>query len=888
MRSSGNGKRIPAGLIFFEGQEKPRQYVIFEKALIKGQCDMEVFTTTSLQLTYPFLDKEQCEIYIDGDQWMFRNLSDEGFTFVAGRNLNKGDETPLTDGTVIRLSNDRMLTAVFFTEYVSGRDWKIINMDDGRHTVRIADRMSKGDGAAVSLDYDNGHWTLNELSTRNVKLNGRDIDQSDRIRIDDIIEIGDTKFVFEGSGLVYGYPTEGSGLSINIDERSAHKALRKVTLLKDINLEIEPGNMVLILGGSGAGKSTFVNAVTGYEKAKATIREGDLDYYKDYGQVKHRIGFVPQDNLMREDDTVGDTVKNAAEMRLPKSMSDEEKAKRVAAVLETFGLSGREKELVSKLSGGQKKRLSICMEFVSSPSLFILDEPDSGLDGIMATELMENLRLIACQGKIVIVITHAPDRVAHLFDKVIVLAKGTETKVGQLAFYGGIQEARDFFNVPTMEDVVRQINAKNEGGAGRADIFIEQYKSYAAKRDEEQKSRAHLDDADMLEAYGEPIATAVSDEESKKDKGGRSSLYRTRLEQIPVYLGKQFRLLFTEKNWKVLPMAAIIAYLVVYVLGNRMFRNMEYTKYGSLALVCVCIWNGMFNSIQVVCKERSIIKREHRSGLHISSYLASHMIYQAVICLLQVVITLVIFKAFGMYFPKRGLVTWSFALDAAISMFLATYAADMMALMVSCIVRSTTTAMTVMPFLLIIQLVFAGSIFPLNRPTAKFIANFTVSNWGINAINIAADYNSQKSTVLYAAMNQLSGQPGDGSGAAADTSSSSEGAESVAEVPASAPGGDAAISAPASSATGAQMATDGAASDDPALQDELMDKVQRVMEIPEIRDRLETYTAQKMQMPEYTYTRGNLAKCWGILALFSAAYALIGLLFLEMIDKDKR
>ena len=602
--------------------------------------------------------------------------------------------------------------------------------------------------------------------------------------------------------------------------------MRKVTLLKHINLSIEPGNMVLILGGSGAGKSTFVNAVTGYEKAKATIKEGDLDYYRDYGQVKHRIGFVPQDNLMREDDTVGDTVSNAAEMRLPKNMPPEEKQKRVTAVLSTFGLAGREKEKVSKLSGGQKKRLSICMEFVSSPTLFILDEPDSGLDGIMATELMENLRLIACQGRIVMVITHAPDRVAHLFDKVIVLAKSTTDKVGQLAFYGGIQEAREFFGVPTMEEVVRQINAKNEGGVGRADEFIEKYKTYSEERKKTRKKASSFRDAASEDEQAADVKKSA--DEGDRITGGMQ--YKNRLEQIPVYLGKQFRMFINEMNWKVLPMSAIIAYLVVYVLGSKMFRNMEYTKYGSLALICVCIWNGMFNSIQVVCKERNIIKREHRAGLHISSYLAAHMIYQAIICALQVLITMIIFRAFGMYFPNTGLVTGVFALDAGLSMFLATFAADMLALMVSCIVHSTTTAMTVMPFLLIIQLVFAGSIFPLNRPTAKLIANFTISNWGINSINIAADYNSQKSSALYAAIDGMSGSD----------------------------------------------------------ENDMLTKVKNAMEIPEVKERIESYTATKLYVEEYEYTKENLLKCWGILALFAAAYALIGLIALEFVDKDKR
>ena len=822
---SSHEVKKPAGLVFFEAQEKPRQYVIFNETLVMGRCDMEVFTTSSLQLTYPFIDPEQCRIYKDKDVWKYKNLSADVFTFVGGRNLKKDEETVLSDGDIIRLSNDRMLTAIFFEEFVSGRDWKIINMDDGRHSVVITDRKDGSDGA-ISLQYENGTWKLQEINEGQVLLNGAEVRDAVRIRIDDCIEIGDTKFYFEGSGLVYGYPTQGSGLSINIDERAAHQAMRKVTLLKDINLSIEPGNMVLILGGSGAGKSTFVNAVTGYEKAKATIKEGDLDYYRDYGQVKHRIGFVPQDNLMREDDTVGDTVSNAAEMRLPKNMPPEEKQKRVTAVLSTFGLAGREKEKVSKLSGGQKKRLSICMEFVSSPTLFILDEPDSGLDGIMATELMENLRLIACQGRIVMVITHAPDRVAHLFDKVIVLAKSTTDKVGQLAFYGGIQEAREFFGVPTMEEVVRQINAKNEGGVGRADEFIEKYKTYSEERKKTRKKASSFRDAASEDEQAADVKKSA--DEGDRITGGMQ--YKNRLEQIPVYLGKQFRMFINEMNWKVLPMSAIIAYLVVYVLGSKMFRNMEYTKYGSLALICVCIWNGMFNSIQVVCKERNIIKREHRAGLHISSYLAAHMIYQAIICALQVLITMIIFRAFGMYFPNTGLVTGVFALDAGLSMFLATFAADMLALMVSCIVHSTTTAMTVMPFLLIIQLVFAGSIFPLNRPTAKLIANFTISNWGINSINIAADYNSQKSSAIYTAF--------DG------------------------------------------MTDDG--------ENDMLTKVKNAMEIPEVKDRIESYTATKLYKEEFEYSKGNLLRCWGILALFAAVYALIGLIALEFVDKDKR
>ena len=92
----------------------------------------------------------------------------------------------------------------------------------------------------------------------------------------------------------------------------------------------------------------------------------------------------------------------------------------------------------------------------------------------MARELMVQLRKIADQGRIVIVITHTPDRVIDLFDDVIVLARDKD-RVGRLAFYGPIDEARAFFDRQEMEKIVMAVNAKNVGGEGRADEFIEKY-----------------------------------------------------------------------------------------------------------------------------------------------------------------------------------------------------------------------------------------------------------------------------------------------------------------------------------------------------------------------------------------------------------------------------
>ena len=143
-----------------------------------------------------------------------------------------------------------------------------------------------------------------------------------------------------------------------------------------------------------------------------------------------------------------------------------------------LGLQRERDSLVKKLSGGQKKRLNIAVEFIADPSLFFLDEPDSGLDGIMAAGLMENLRVIADEGKIVMVITHAPDRVAHLFDKVIVLAKSAKTNSGHLAFYGSIDAAKEFFDADSLEGIVKRINRPDENGDGLSDFYIEKYEKY--------------------------------------------------------------------------------------------------------------------------------------------------------------------------------------------------------------------------------------------------------------------------------------------------------------------------------------------------------------------------------------------------------------------------
>lgn len=265
---------------------------------------------------------------------------------------------------------------------------------------------------------------------------------------------------------------EESLLDINIRERNVTVRSRKITLLRDIRLEIPSKSMVLILGGSGAGKTTFMNAVMGYEPADGTITYRGMDIYDDYDKMKYEVGYVPQQDLLRMNDSLYDTVLNAAGMRLPAGMGVGEYRRRTDEVLRLFSLDTLKDSLVGKLSGGQRKRLSIAVEYIGNPSLFFLDEPDSGLDGTTARSLMENLREIADAGKTVLLITHSPDRVRDLFDRIIVLAKSESDESGRLAFYGTPNEALDFFSTDNFENIVARISREGEG---RADEFIQKF-----------------------------------------------------------------------------------------------------------------------------------------------------------------------------------------------------------------------------------------------------------------------------------------------------------------------------------------------------------------------------------------------------------------------------
>ena len=307
--------------------------------------------------------------------------------------------------------------------------------------------------------------------------------------------------------------------------------------------------------------------------------------------------------------------------------------------------------------------------------------------------------------------------------------------------------------------------------------------------------------------------------------------YRGRLGQIGLYLGKFGRIFVYHNDWKVLPMGAVIAAVVIFVVGQNLFVTQEGTSTGTFALACVCIWIGFFNFIQTVCQEREVIKHEHRSGMHISSYIFALMIFQMLICAAQVVTILIICNVAKVSIPRMGIITPWGNLDIGITLFLVTYTADMMALMVSCLVHDTTTAMTVMPFLLIFQLIFSGAYFDLSEAVMP-VTYLTISKWGITALCAIGQYNSQPMVTLWNTLFKF------------------RGIEYMGEKP-------------------------------------LLELIKKTEEEGRVQDFL-LWSAEYNQNDMYSSTPDNILITWGMLILLALVFAAVAIISLEFIDRDKR
>ncbi len=320
------------------------------------------------------------------------------------------------------------------------------------NTVVLAHPQVSGHHAR--LEREGGTYRIHDLgSTNHVYVNAQLV-TNHLLKMGDEIRIGPFRFTYEGTLL-----TEFDERSfIRIDALNLKKYGNKnVTLLDNISLSIPPRTFIAVVGGSGAGKSMLINALSGLRPAHdGKVLYNGQDYYHNMAAFSGQIGYVPQDDIVHRDLTVERALYYAAKMRLPSDFTNEQIQQRISEVLEDVELTGRRDLLIKTLSGGQRKRVSIALELLSNPSLFFLDEPTSGLDPGLDRKMMFLLRRLADKGHSVILVTHATNNI-NTCDYVCFLAQG-----GRLAYFGPPDKARAFFDKRDFAEIYAALEPNDE------------------------------------------------------------------------------------------------------------------------------------------------------------------------------------------------------------------------------------------------------------------------------------------------------------------------------------------------------------------------------------------------------------------------------------------
>jgi ABC-type multidrug transport system ATPase subunit len=227
----------------------------------------------------------------------------------------------------------------------------------------------------------------------------------------------------------------------------------RATLLDKVDFGARGGELVGILGPSGSGKSTLLMALSGFRPpdAGAVLLRGQ-DLVQGFDELKREIGFVPQDDVVPRGLTVEKVLGYAAALRLP-DFTDEARQGRDEGALRKLGLEERRALAVAKLSGGQRKRVSVAVELLTRPPLLFADEPTSGLDPALEEEVMRQLKALAQEGRVVVVTTHILSSL-HLLDVACVLYQG------HLVYFGPPSKLKAHFEVEDLADVYRKLPAR--------------------------------------------------------------------------------------------------------------------------------------------------------------------------------------------------------------------------------------------------------------------------------------------------------------------------------------------------------------------------------------------------------------------------------------------
>lgn len=495
--------------------------------------------------------------------------------------------------------------------------------------------------------------------------------------------IGPFSLRFEHSELIV--TDERGGLSLTAQQVGV--TVGALTILYPTSFSVAPGEFGALIGPSGSGKTTLLKCLAGV----AEPTTGQILVGPDPLELRlTEIGYVPQSDVVHGRLTVREALLYAARLRLPSDTRHEEHVVAVDDVLGELRLSEHRDTAIERLSGGQRKRVACGVELIGKPTMLLLDEPTSGLDPALERRLMLTLRHLADSGRGIIVVTHATSSLS-LCDTVAVMGPG-----GHLLFAGAPEESLEHFAVRAYDEIYDAIDLAAAPPTG----------AIALPARSGRRARTRWLSGRSLIKH----TTALTGRYARTLARDRRTL-AVLIGQAPV-------------------MALLIALLYPANLLARPDSQPTRSAQFVFLLVTAALWLGLIDSCREIVKERSIIIRELNVGVRLDAYLIAKatllFALGAVQCTILVAVATVIQP---LHSPASSYI------DLGVLLILTSWSTIGIGLVVSTVARSVDQATSLIPLLLIPQLLFGGALVAYDRMSAvvKALANIMVSRWAFAA-----------------------------------------------------------------------------------------------------------------------------------------------------------
>ena len=540
----------------------------------------------------------------------------------------------------------------------------------------------------------------------------------------DIVGIGHQLLHLSGERLVEYVDT--GDISYEAANLHVETAKGKV-LLDDVSFVLPQRSLLAVVGPSGAGKSTLLGALTGFRPATTgTVRYDDRDLYDNYPELRHRIGFVPQDDILHTPLTVRRALNYAARLRFPQDVTATERHQRITEVLTELGLASQADQRIDSLSGGQRKRTSVALELLTKPSLLFLDEPTSGLDPGYEKSVMQTLRTLANDGRSVVLVTH---NIAHLnmCDRLLVLAPG-----GRLAYFGPPQQALAYFGCTDFADLF--ILLENDTTTDWTTRYTNS-PLHAAFTPTPTPTNHH------------PTHTPTTKPKPKAQQSPPA--------QFAILARRYLAVIAADRQYTLFLLAlplllSLFTYAVPGDAGLSLTKAIEKvsTQPGQLLVLLIIggVLMGCASSIREIVKEQAIYRREHGIGVSSGAYLASKLAVLGAITSAQGLILGLLGVAFLPPPDQSVVIPWP-RIEIALAVIAATLVSMILGLLISALIGNADRAMPLLVLVVMAQLVLCGGMFAVkDRIPLEQLAWFSPSRWAYAMAASTVDLNDLRRT----------------------------------------------------------------------------------------------------------------------------------------------